>query len=79
MAPMDDPTRFLLCVTSGDYPVSLEPRKVYRTLPDAIAESRGMVRVIDESGEDYLYPHDLFVPVGLTAHTVETLMSAGVA
>ena len=79
MGSTNDPTRFVLCVTAGDYPVSLEARKVYRTLPDAMAESRGMVRVVDESGEDYLYPHDLFVPVELTAPTVETLMAAGAA
>jgi hypothetical protein len=40
-------------------------RKVYRALPDSVAASRGFVRVIDESGEDYLYPSDRFVPVEL--------------
>jgi hypothetical protein len=61
-----DPNRkFLLCVSNESYPASLEVREVYRALPDPVAASRGFVRVIDESGEDYLYPADYFVPVEL--------------
>jgi hypothetical protein len=61
-----DPTvRFLLCVSNESYPASLEVRKVYQALPDPVAASRGLVRVIDESGEDYLYPLDRFVAVEL--------------
>ncbi len=61
-----DPTRqFLLCVSNDSYPASLEVRKVYQALPDPVAASRGFVRVIDESGEDYLYPSDCFVAVEL--------------
>jgi hypothetical protein len=48
--------RFALCVDNGDYPASLETRKLYEVLPDADAVSRGLLRVVDESGEDYLYP-----------------------
>jgi hypothetical protein len=55
----------LLCVRNEDYPASLEVRKVYRMLPDADAAAHGYVRVIDESGEDYLYPEGYFVPVEL--------------
>ena len=68
------PARFVLCVAAGSYPTSLEARKLYRTLPDSNAESRGMVRVIDESGEDYLYPQALFVSVELPASAVEALL-----
>jgi hypothetical protein len=57
--------KFLLCVNNGAYPVSLEVRKVYKALPDPLAASRGFVRVIDESGEDYLFPSECFVPVEL--------------
>jgi len=57
--------KFVLCLSDGGYPESLEIRKVYRLLPDAKALSHGMLRVIDESGEDYLYPEDLFVPIEL--------------
>ena len=60
-------TDFALCVKDGGYPESLEARKVYRVLPDADAFGHGLIRVVDESGEDYLYPEDLFVPIELPA------------
>jgi hypothetical protein len=63
MAKKKSQPQFLLCVNNQDYPTSLEVRKVYRTLPDAAAASRGFVRVIDESGEDYLFPGRLFVSI----------------
>jgi hypothetical protein len=56
---------YLLCIRNDDYPASLEVRKVYRALPDAVAAVRHFVRVIDESGEDYLYPDNYFVPIDL--------------
>jgi len=56
---------FLLCIRNGAYPVSLAVRKVYRALPDPTAAARKFVRVIDESGEDCLYPADYFVPIEL--------------
>ena len=58
---------FGLCVEDGGYPASLEVRKVYRVLPDSDARSHGLIRVVDESGEDYLYPDNLFVPIELPA------------
>ncbi len=57
--------RYLLCVKNAGYEASLGRRKVYRALPNAKALSHGLVRVIDESGEDYLYPADLFVAIEL--------------
>jgi hypothetical protein len=57
--------RFVLCVRNGNYRASLEPRKVYRVLNDPAAEAQALLRVIDESGEDYLFPADLFVPIEL--------------
>lgn len=61
-----DPTGpYFLCVKNEGYPASLEVRKVYRGLPDPVAAARGFVRVVDESGEDYLYPSDCFVAVEL--------------
>ncbi len=56
-------TYFLLCVEDGGYPVALEARKVYRATADTEAENHGLVRVVDESGEDYLFPKSLFVPI----------------
>jgi hypothetical protein len=57
--------RFAICVNNAEYAASLELHKVYRVLPDADAEGDGDLRVVDESGEDYLYPADYFVPVDL--------------
>lgn len=54
---------FVLCIRSDGYEASLEIRKVYRTIPDVAASQRALVRVIDESGEDYLYPAEFFVPI----------------
>jgi hypothetical protein len=54
--------QFVVCVKNDEYLASLEVRKIYRTLPDANAAAHGLVRVIDESGEDYLYPADFFRP-----------------
>jgi hypothetical protein len=55
--------RFAVCVKNTDYPASLEMCKIYRLLPDDDAARDGDVRVIDESGEDYLYPADYFVVI----------------
>ena len=67
---------FALCVDNTDYPASLEVRKVYATLPDPTAESTGFVRVIDESGEDYLYPRSSFVAVELPEAAAEVVLTA---
>lgn len=65
--------RFALCIESGEHPASLEPRKLYEVLPDSDAESHGQLRVIDESGEDYLYPARFFRLVTLPP-SVERLL-----
>ncbi len=57
--------RFVICVRNDDYPASLELRKLYRFLPDDFAEKHELIRVIDESGEDYLYPASYFLRVSL--------------
>ncbi len=69
--------RFVVCVRNTDYPASLELRKVYRLLPDADAKKDGLVRVIDESGEDYLYPDDYFVAIGIPKPAERALERAG--
>ncbi len=56
---------YVVCINNQDYPASLEVRKIYRVLPDPEAESHRMIRVIDESGEDYLFPEQMFAPVQL--------------
>jgi hypothetical protein len=57
--------RFVVCVRNTGYPACLEIRKIYQALPDPDAETRGLIRVIDESGEDYLFPEKFFVSVDL--------------
>ena len=52
---------FAVCVNNSEYPASLELHKIYRVIPDEEAASEGDIRVIDESGEDYLYPMEWFV------------------
>jgi hypothetical protein len=56
---------FVVCVRNEGYEVSLELRKIYRTIPDTSAERHHLLKVIDESGEDYLYPSDFFLPIEL--------------
>lgn len=68
--------RFLLCIRNEGYPASLEIRKVYQAVPDAEAARRRYVRVIDESGEDYLYLEDFFVPIDLPQSAVEAFARA---
>jgi hypothetical protein len=52
--------QLVICVRNEDYPASLERRKIYEAIPDKAAEKHSQIRVIDESGEDYLYPQDYF-------------------
>ncbi len=54
-------SHFAICVDNSEYPASLELHKVYRVLPDEEAAREGDLRVIDESGEDYLYPATYFI------------------
>lgn len=57
--------QFAVCIKNEDYPASLELRKIYEVIPDSLAAERQLMRVIDESDEDYLYPADYFVPIEL--------------
>ena len=53
----------VVCIEQGEYPASLTVGKTYATMSDAESEKRGLVRVIDDSSEDYLYPESYFLPV----------------
>ena len=55
------------CINTEGYAFSLVLNAVYETVPDFVAEKHKMIRVIDETGEDYLYPAAYFVPAGATA------------
>jgi hypothetical protein len=61
---------FVVCINNSDYPASLELHKIYRVVVDEEANSEEDIRVVDESGEDYLYPSSHFVPIQVP-HTVE--------
>jgi hypothetical protein len=63
--PGSDEQLFAICIRNDDYPASLEVRKVYQVIPDPAATGHHLLRIIDESGEDYLYPEDYFVPIEL--------------
>jgi hypothetical protein len=57
--------RFAVCLRNEGYEVSLEKRKIYEVLPDLEAEGHDQIRVVDESGEDYLYPESFFAEIEL--------------
>jgi hypothetical protein len=67
-------SQFLLCVKNDAYQTSLEVRKVYWQISDAAAAARHLVRVVDESGEDYLYPETYFVPIELPQSAVDAFV-----
>jgi len=68
--------RFVVCIRNEGYPASLEVRKIYRALPDDAAAKHDLIRVVDESGEDYLYPADFFLPIRPTQVLAKALASA---
>lgn len=74
-APQAAPT-FTVCVQNTGYEASLELHKIYPVLPDEDALRHGLVRVIDESGEDYLYPEALFVPIEPSERLKRALLHA---
>ena len=70
-------TRFAVCIDNSGYSASLELHKIYRVLPDKRAEEDGDLRIVDESGEDYLYEADRFLPLDLPPKTVRALNRSG--
>lgn len=72
---MQEPSKFVICVLNKNHD-DLEVWKVYRVLPDPKAVAVGCLRVIDESGEDYLYPSDCFAEVSLPNKTQEQLLAS---
>ena len=68
--------RLLVCVENEGNVVSLEKRKIYVALPDPVAAKHGQVRVIDESGEDYLYPKSFFLPITLPQSVRKAVLTA---
>jgi hypothetical protein len=66
----------VVCVGNDGYPASLEKRKLYVALRDADAEKHGLLRIIDESGDDYLYPKTLFRSIALPLSVKRAVLAA---
>ena len=64
---------FLICINNNGYEASLEVRKVYESISDRQAGGHNQIRIIDESGEDYLYPTNFFASIRLPSETKEKL------
>lgn len=69
--------QLVICVDNSGYPASLERRKIYEAVPDQASARAGLIRVIDESGEDYLYPESMFVEASLPAAIRRAVLHAG--
>lgn len=70
-------SRYLVvCLKNDGYEVSLERRKIYVAIPDASASKHALVRVLDESGEDYLYPGEYFASVDLPISVRRAVLTA---
>jgi hypothetical protein len=67
---------FVVCLKNEGYEVSLERRKIYRVLPDPDAGKHRQIRVIDESGDDYLYPQSFFAPIELPQSIRRAVLAA---
>ena len=71
--------KFAVCVDNSGYPASLELHKIYRFMPDEQAAADGELRVVDESGEDYLYSADRFVQIEPPQALKRSLLQAATA
>ena len=71
-----EPAHFVVCLDNEGYPASLEVGKLYRFIPDEEAEAEGLIRVIDESGEDYAFDNERFHPISVPAVVEKALLAA---
>ncbi|HEY3139015.1 MAG TPA: hypothetical protein VGL29_23550 [Blastocatellia bacterium] len=76
MKKLNSDLRFAVCINDGGYVDDLKVRTVYQILPDESAARSNYLRVIDETGEDYLYPANLFVPIEVPTQAAEALLVA---
>jgi hypothetical protein len=67
--------RLVVCVANNGHEVALERRKVYEVVADCASGKHGLLLVVDESGEDYLYPENFFLPIGLPKPVEKALMA----
>ena len=75
-AQSDEELGYVVCINNDGYPASLELHKIYRALPDEDAARDGDLRVIDESGEDYLFPADRFAFISVPETVRASLLKA---
>jgi len=75
MKDEESEARFAICINNGGYIDDLKVRTVYQILPDESAAKSNYIRVIDETGEDYLYPANLFVPINVPREVEETFLA----
>jgi hypothetical protein len=68
--------QLVICVENDGFPASLEKRKIYVVVPDATAEKHNMLRIVDESGEDYLYPKAFFRSIALPQAVKRAVLAA---
>jgi len=72
---MPKSTRLVVCIGNDGYAASLEKRKIYVAVQDTDAQKQGLLRVIDESGDDYLYPKNFFRPIELPLELLSIKMT----
>jgi hypothetical protein len=75
MANQDKTIQFVICINNGGYDDDLKVRTVYQLLPDESAARSNYIRIIDETGEDYLYPADLFAAIELPREVEKVLLA----
>ncbi|MEI9992912.1 MAG: hypothetical protein WDM86_23155 [Rhizomicrobium sp.] len=68
--------QLVICVNNQGYPAALEKRKIYVSLRDPSAEKNGLVRIVDESGDDFLYPASFFRPIALPDKVKKAVLAA---
>ena len=68
--------QLVVCVRNDGYPVSLEKRKIYVAFRDAVSEEHGLLRIVDESGDDYLYPKAFFRSIALPQAVRRAVLAA---
>jgi hypothetical protein len=76
LSEMKSETKFAVCISNKGCAASLEVRKIYRLIPDKTGSKHGLVRVIDEMGEDYLFPEEYFVPLRLPQAAERAMLRA---
>ena len=73
---MTSEPRFVVCIRNDDYEIDLALHKIYLVLPDAAAAGSGWIRIVDETGEDYLYPESFFQPIDVPVTLGQELLRA---